>query len=444
MVEIKNEYDVLVIGGGIAGMESSLSLGDAGFEVLLVEKEPSIGGHMIQLSKVFPTTDCAGCITTPKMAATAAHPKITLLTYSEVKSVEKTDRGFRVKILKKPRYVDEDACIGCGRCEQVCPVLVPKEFEYGLIGRKAIYIPFEMAVPKKALIDLDNCIMCGRCERACPKDAINFLDEPKEIEVNVKAIILATGYNLFPPEKKKEYGYTGTLTRIHDNKNPNIIHAMQFERILAPSRPYNALIRPGDGKVPEKIAFVLCTGSRDKSVGNPICSRVCCMYSIKQALLYTSAVPFGEVTIYYMDIRAFGKAFEEFYNMVKDLGVRFVKGKVAKIESRNGNPVVIVENFETGEIEEEEYDMVVLSIGLLSNPECAKKLGLELDEYGFVAQPEISSNPALTNVEGIFVAGTATGPMDIPDTIASADAAVAQCIAYIEEKYQLKPMEVKS
>ncbi len=427
------QYDVVVIGGGIAGIEASLTLGDAGFEVLLVEKEPSIGGHMIQLSKVFPTTDCAGCITTPKMAAAAAHPRIKLLTYSEVKGIEKVGKKFKVKILKKPRYVDEDACIGCGRCEQVCPVLVPKEFEYGLIGRKAIYIPFEMATPKKALIDLENCIMCGRCERACPKDAINFLQEPEEIEVETYAIIIATGFNLFPPEKKVEYGYTGSLKAIQVDGNPNVIHAMQMERLLAPSRPYNAFVRPGDGKVPERVAWVLCTGSRDKSVGNPLCSRVCCMYSIKQALLYTSAVPFGEATIYYMDIRAFGKGFEEFYNMVKELGVNFVRGKVAKIENRNGNPVIIAENTETGELIEEEYDLVVLSVGLLANPEVAKILGVNVDDYGFVSQPEENTNPALTNVEGIFVAGTATCPKDIPDTIAEASAAAAQCMAYLRE-----------
>ncbi len=426
-------YDALVVGGGIAGMEASLTLGDAGFDVLLVEKEPSIGGHMIQLSKVFPTTDCAGCITTPKMAATGKHPKIKLLTYSEVEGIEKTGKKFRVRILKKPRYVDENACIGCGRCEQACPVLIPKEWEYGLIGRKAAYIPFEMATPKKALIDLDNCIMCGRCERACPKEAINFLQEPEEIEVEVKAVIIATGYNLFSPEKKKEYGYTGNLTVIHTSANPNIIHGMQMERLLAPSRPYHALVRPGDGKVPERVAWVLCTGSRDKSVGNPLCSRVCCMYSIKQALLYSSAVPFGEAAIYYMDIRAFGKGFEEFYNMVRELGVEFIKGKVAKIESRNGNPVIIAENTETGEIMEEEYDMVVLAIGLLSNPEAVKALGVELDQYGFVAQPQENSNPAVTDKEGIFVAGTATCPKDIPDTVAEASAAAAQCIAYLEE-----------
>ena len=427
------ECDVVVIGGGIAGMEASLTLGDAGFKVVLVEREPSIGGHMIQLSKVFPTTDCAGCITTPKMAATAAHPNIDLMTYCEVRGIEKVGRKFKVRILKKPRYVEEDACIGCGRCEQVCPVLVPKEFEYGLIGRKAVYIPFEMATPKKALIDLENCIMCGRCERACPKDAINFLQEPKEIEIETYAIIIATGFQLFSPERKVEYSYSGTLKAIGIDGNPNIIHAMQMERLLAPSRPYNAFLRPGDGKVPERVAWVLCTGSRDKSLGNPMCSRVCCMYSIKQALLYSSAVPFGEATIYYMDIRAFGKGFEEFFNMVRELGVNFVRGKVARIESRNGNPVVIVEDTETGDIMEEEYDMVVLSVGLLSNPECAKILGVEVDDYGFVKQTEENSNPALTNVEGIFVAGTATCPKDIPDTIAEASAAAAQCMAYIKE-----------
>ncbi|RLI84969.1 MAG: CoB--CoM heterodisulfide reductase iron-sulfur subunit A family protein, partial [Archaeoglobales archaeon] len=317
--------------------------------------------------------------------------------------------------------------------EQVCPVLVPKEFEYGLIGRKAAYIPFEMATPKKALIDLENCIMCGRCERACPKDAINFLQEPKEIEIETYAIILATGFQLFSPERKAEYSYSGTLKVIDIDGNPNIIHAMQMERLLAPSRPYNAFLRPGDGKVPERVAWVLCTGSRDKSLGNPMCSRVCCMYSIKQALLYSSAVPFGEATIYYMDIRAFGKGFEEFFNMVRELGVNFVRGKVARIESRNGNPVVIVEDTETGDIMEEEYDMVVLSVGLLSNPECAKILGVDVDDYGFVKQTEENSNPALTNVEGIFVAGTATCPKDIPDTIAEASAAAAQCMAYIKE-----------
>ncbi len=419
------EYDVLVIGGGIAGMEASLTLADAGFRVLLVENTPSIGGKMIQLSKVFPTTDCAGCITTPKMAATSKHENITMLTYAEVKKVEKVgERNFVARILKKPRYVDEKKCIGCGRCEQVCPIFLPDEYNYGLVGRKAIYIPFSMASPRIALIDIENCTMCGRCERECPTEAVNFLQEPEELEVRVKSVIIATGFKPFDAALKREYGY---------DRYANVLHALEMERILAPSRPYNAIVRPSDGKIPEKVAFVLCVGSRDKSLGDPICSRVCCMYSIKQAILLSAALPLADFTVYYMDIRAYGKGFEEFYNMAQDMGIRFVKGKVAKLEEReNGNIVVRVENFETGEIEEEEYDMVVLAIGLLANPDVAEVIdGLELDLFSFVNQRK-SASPAETNISGVFVAGCAAGPKDIPDTIAEANAAASQCMAYIK------------
>ncbi len=419
------EYDVLVIGGGIAGMEASLTLADAGFKVLLVESSPSIGGKMIQLSKVFPTTDCAGCITTPKMAATSKHENITMLTYAEVKKVEKVgERNFVARILKKPRYVDEKKCIGCGRCEQVCPIFLPDEYNYGLVGRKAIYIPFSMASPRIALIDIENCTMCGRCERECPTEAVNFLQEPEELEVKVKSVIVATGFKPFNAALKREYGY---------DRYANVLHALEMERILAPSRPYNAIVRPSDGKIPEKVAFVLCVGSRDKSLGNPICSRVCCMYSIKQAILLSAALPLADFTVYYMDIRAYGKGFEEFYNMAQDMGIRFVKGKVARLEEReNGNIVVRVENFETGEIEEEEYDMVVLAIGLLANPDVAEVIdGLELDSFSFVNQRK-SASPAETNISGVFVAGCAAGPKDIPDTIAEANAAASQCMAYIK------------
>ncbi len=421
------ECDVLVIGGGIAGMEASLTLADAGFKVLLVEKSPSIGGKMIQLSKVFPTTDCAGCITTPKMAATSKHENITMMTYAEVKEIKKLgERDFAAKIVKKPRYVDEKKCIGCGRCEQVCPILLPDEYNYGLVGRKAVHIPFSMASPRLALIDFENCTMCGRCERECPTDAIDFLQEPEEVEIRAKAVIIATGFKPFDAALKREYGYTSYA---------NVIHALEMERILAPSRPYNAIIRPSDGKIPEKVAFVLCVGSRDKSLGNPICSRVCCMYSIKQAILLSAALPLADFTVYYMDIRAYGKGFEEFYNMAQDMGIRFVKGKVARLDEReNGNIVVRVENFETGEIEEEEYDMVVLAIGLLANPEIAEVLeGLELDPFRFVTQRK-SANPAETNISGVFVAGCAAGPKDIPDTIAEANAAASQCMAYLAAK----------
>ncbi len=422
-------YDVLVVGGGIAGMESALVLADTGYQVLLVEKSPSIGGKMAQLSKVFPTTDCAGCILSPKMAATSKHPNIKIMTYSEVKEIYKEGEGkFKVKILKRPRYVDEDACIGCQKCEYECPVLVPDEYNFGLVGRKAAYVYFAMASPRIAQIDLENCILCGRCERVCPTDAIDFLQKPEEIEFEVGAVILAPGFKPFDAALKEEYGY---------GKYPNVIHALEMERLLAPSRPYNAVLRPSDGKVPDKVAWILCVGSRDKSLGNPICSRVCCMYSAKQAILFSAAQLLADLTVYYMDIRAFGKGFEEFYNMAEDMGIRFVKGKVAKIEeTENNNLIVKVENFETGEIEEEEYDMVVLAIGLLANSDIVKvfkNVNIELDPYNFINQFDVNANPVLTNVKGVFVAGCASGPKDIPDAIVEADAAASQCIDYLYE-----------
>ncbi|MFP3945518.1 MAG: FAD-dependent oxidoreductase [Archaeoglobaceae archaeon] len=422
-------YDVMVIGGGIAGMEASLTLGDAGYNVLLVEKTPSIGGNMIELSKVFPTLDCAGCITTPKMAATAIHPNVTIMSYCEIQEVYKEEEGkFRIKILKKPWHVDLNACIGCQRCEQVCPVYIPKEYEYGMIGRKAAYVAFEMASPRKALIDLDHCILCGRCERACPTEAIDFLQEPETLEEEVKSVIIATGFRPFDATEKTEFGF---------GKYKNVIHALQMERILAPSRPYSEVLRPSDGKVPDNIAFVLCVGSRDKSLGFPICSRVCCMYTIKQAILFTSDLPLADATIYYMDIRAFGKGFEEFYNMAEDMGLMFKKGRVAKIEEKeNHNLIIRSENIGEGTIEEDEYELVVLAIGLRPNSEIVNVFTnseIEVDELGFFKPAKESTNPVVTKTKGVFVAGCASGPKDIPDTVAEANAAATQCIDYIYE-----------
>jgi heterodisulfide reductase subunit A len=434
--EIKTQdYDVVVIGGGIGGMDTALNLGDMGFKVALVEKQPSIGGKMILLSKVFPTLDCASCISTPKVAAVSHHPNIKLLTYTEVKDISKeSDNKFKVKVTKKARYVHEDMCTGCKQCESKCPVVVPDQFNFGLVGRKAVYIPFSTAVPKVSLIDLDNCVLCGACERVCPTNpkSIDFSQKPEDIELNAKSVVLATGFDLFPAEKIENLTY---------GKSKNVITSMEMERLLAPTRPFNTVLRPSDGKVPDKIAYVLCTGSRDRTVGNPICSQVCCMYSIKQAQLLLGALPLVDITIFYIDIRAFGKGYEEFYQQAKDMDVHFIKGKVAKItEKENGNLIVKYEDIENGgRLSEGEFDMVVLSVGLLSASSSImssmRNLNVTLDNQKYILSPDETLYPARTNLPGIYVAGTASGPKDIPDSVASAGSAASEVAAYIAMNY---------
>ena len=423
--------DTLVIGGGIAGQESSLNLANQGFKVLLVEKDLSLGGKMIQLSKVFPTLDCAACITTPKVSETARHPNITVLTNSEVKAIRRQEDGrFSVSININPRYIDPEACTGCQECEEKCPVVIEDQYQYDLVGRKAIYVPFSIANPRIAAIDIDNCTFCGMCERACPADAIDFLQQPEDISLRVTSVIVATGFRLFEPGKIPQYGF---------GKFKNVVTSIQMERQLVPTRPFNTVLRPGDGKMPDNIAYVLCTGSRDETVGNPICSQVCCMYSIKQAQLLLGALAMADVTIYYLHIRAFGKGFNEFYQQAKDMGVNFIKGKVGRIkEKENGNLVLRYEDIASGMVKEAEHDLVVLSVGMLPNPEVTGFFNngecLELDPYNYIRQADELVNPARTNLKGVFVAGTASGPMDIPDSILSAGAASAEAASYIKQR----------
>ena len=421
-------YDAVVLGGGIAGQEAALNLADSGLGVLLVEKDVSIGGRMIHLSKVFPTLDCAACITTPKVSETARHPNITISTDSEIADIERNpDGSFDGVLIKHPRYVVESACTGCQDCEEVCPVIVDDQYQYGFVGRKAAYVPFSIANPRIATIDIENCILCGACEKACPADAIDFTQTTEKIDVTAGSIIIATGFNLFDPAVIERYGAGGFK---------NVITSMQMERQLVPTRPFNNVLRPGDGKIPDNIAYVLCTGSRDETVGNPICSQVCCMYSIKQGQLLLGALPMADVTIYYLHIRAFGKAFEEFYQQSKSMGVEFVKGKVGTIEEKeNGDLVLRYEDMREGRVKEAEHDLVVLSVGMLANPEAGtffKGGGLEIDEYGYVKQVDRLRNPARTSIDGVFVAGTASGPMDIPDSIASAGAAASESLSYLK------------
>ncbi|MGQ9744852.1 MAG: FAD-dependent oxidoreductase [Dissulfurimicrobium sp.] len=741
------DYDVLVIGAGISGMEAALSLGDMGFKVLLVEKEASIGGKMILLSKVFPTLDCSSCISTPKMAAVANHSNIEIAVYSEVKEILKKDNGsFAVRIEKKPTYVNPAKCTGCAQCESVCTVAIPDQFNSGMIARRAIYIPFPQAVPKKAVIerhgqspcshacpggvkahgycslvragrfdeafhlhmedaplpgslsrlcfapcekrctrgmlegpvqiraikrfmvdryyqnhlepeygppknkinkktavigsgpsgltaayflaksgyevtifepnaeiggilrdavkknylpasvldrdiknitalgvnlitktkiaslktllndggfdaiylaldsagldspetsldfaselslkpdkspevdketlqtsmpnvfagggitadpskiilamahgkraafyidryikgeslnikfddrapsankqevfkrtngkisfkaplefannalitdkearyeanrclDCGGCSECHQCVAVCPAVAISFEMKPEEQEFSVGSILISTGFKLFNPRNKPALGY---------GRFPNVIDAMQMDRLLAPTRPYNAVLRPSDGKTPNNIAFILCTGSRDKTVRNPVCSRVCCMYSAKQAQLIMGALPIAEITIYYMDIRAFGKGYDEFYEQARAMGVHFIKGKVARIEETADQDLILYyeDIEEDSRVKRAVHDLVVLSVGGLPNLDaldCFKgqELGIDPDSF-FIAETDEAIEPGQTTIEGVFVAGTASGVRDIPDNVLHAGAAAAQVAAYLK------------
>lgn len=425
------EYDALVIGAGIAGGEAAINLANTGYKVLLVEKDHSLGGKMILLSKVFPTLDCAACITTPKVSEIARHKNITVFTESEVTHIaKKGDNDFVAQITKKPRYVRVEDCTACQLCEKACPVSVRDEYQFGLIGRKAAFIPFSIANPKAAVIDIENCTLCGACEKACPTHCIDFTMETEYYELHAKTVILATGFNLFDPLEIPRFGY---------GQYKNVITSMQMEREIAPTRPYNTILRPGDGKVPDRIAYVLCTGSRDNTVGNPICSQICCMYSMKQAQLLMGALPMADITIYYIDIRAYGKGFEEFYQQAEGMGVNFVKGKIGKItEKENGNLILRYEDIAEGVVKEAEHDMVVLSVGVKSNPSVGKIFdgnSLKLDPLQFVAQKDLLGSPAKTSIDGVFVAGTASGPMDIPDSILSAGSASSEAISYLT-RYQ--------
>ncbi|MCK4871671.1 MAG: CoB--CoM heterodisulfide reductase iron-sulfur subunit A family protein [Phycisphaerales bacterium] len=424
MQQGKIATDALVIGGGIAGLQAALDLADQGFRVLIVEREPSIGGKMIALSKVFPTLDCSSCICTPRMAAAAHHENISILTYCEVQQVDPAGDGFTARILKKPRYVDEVVCTGCRLCEYACPVNVAHEFEGELVARKAIYVPFSNAIPQVAMVDLDNCLLCGRCEKECPPGAIDFFQEPEEVTVEAGTVIIATGFEMTHMEAKPEYG----LGRLR-----NVLNPLQVERLLAPHGPYGRVLRPSDGKVPDTIAYIQCAGSRDHTLGVPYCSRVCCMYAIKQAMLLSGSLPLVEVTIYYMDIRAFGKGFEQFYQNAKAMGIEFVKAKVAKItEDEQQNPVVRIEVIEEdGRVEERAHDMVVLSLGIVPAGHADGVLPASRAEDGFFLAAEPKLAPCRTDHEGVFVAGTAAGPKDIPDSIVEGGAAALEAAAHL-------------
>ena len=436
------EKRALVIGAGIAGIQAALDIADAGHEVILLEREPTIGGRMAQLDKTFPTLDCSQCILTPKMVDAAKHPNITLYTWSELEKVAGYIGNFTVTIRRKARGVDETLCTGCGVCQSKCPVKVPSEFDEGMGMRKAIYSPFPQAVPNRPVMDRANCTFfktgkCKICERFCEANAIRFDQEDSLIEVKVGAIVTATGFDLFKVEKYGEYGY---------GLYPDVINSLQFERLVNASGPTDGKIKkPSDHEIPKSVAFVLCVGSRDEQKGTTYCSRACCMYSIKHAIQFRDKVKDGRAYVFYMDIRTPGKSYEEFYKRAAvDYGVEFIRGRPSKIFSRNGKLVLKAEDTLLGRPIEVEVEMVVLAPAMLARNDAAKiaqTMSISYDGYGFLNEAHPKLRPVETNTAGIFLAGVCQGPKDIPDTVAQASAAASKVIGLLShEQMATEPM----
>ena len=417
----------LVIGAGIAGITASIDLGNAGYEVLLVDRLPSIGGRMLQLSETFPTLDCAQCTLTPKTVETGQHPNIQLVTYSEIESVKGEAGNFLVKIRRKAAYVDWAKCTGCGLCQEKCPSKVPSEFERGIGFGKAIYTLTPQAVPNKPVINREVCRYytrgkCRVCEKVCPAGAIDYEQEDTFIEERVGAIVVATGFDLYPKEEIGEYGYGDV---------PDVIDGLAFERLNSASGPTAGEIqRPSDGRIPKEVVFIQCVASRDPERYLPYCSRACCMYTAKHARLYKHKVHDGRAYVFYMDIRSMGKGYEEFIQQgMEEEGILYLRGRVSRLFRDNDHVVVWGADTLTGRKVEITADMVVLATAMIQSrgiKELADKLGIKADEYGFLTEAQWKLYPVETGVEGIYLAGCAQGPKDIADTVAQGNAAASK------------------
>lgn len=413
---------VVVIGGGIAGIQACLDIAEMGYEVHLVERTPSIGGRMAQLDKTFPTNDCSLCILSPKMIMCAGHENIKLHTYSEIQSVGGEFPRFKVRIREKARHIAINRCTGCGDCVTKCPVKVPNEFEEGLSTRKAIYLPFPQAVPRKVTIDAVHCRMitekkCGVCKKVCQAGAIDYDQKDALVDIVAAAIVVTTGFDLFDASALRQYGLGACK---------DVVTSLQLERILSAAGPTGGhLVRPSDGKEPKKLAFVQCVGSRDAKMFQ-YCSSVCCMYATKESILVREHVPDVESTIFYMDMRATGKGFQEFVNRAeKQYGVRYMRSRPASVQPAHGESGVLVTYEMVGGItgqKTEEFDMLILCPALVpsrGSEELSGLLKIELDKDKFASTPSWK-NPIDSTRRGVLVCGFAAEPMDIPDSVAQA------------------------
>lgn len=451
----------LVIGGGVAGIQAAIDIAEAGYEVVLVERSPSIGGKMSQLSETFPTLDCSQCILTPKMVDVARRKNVTIYTYAELEELKGFVGNFTASIRLKARSVDLQKCIACGYCWQKCPVKkIPSEFDMGLSSRTAIYIPFPQAVPAKPVIDRENCLWftkqkCRVCEKVCPTQAIDYSQTDRMVEEKVGAIIVATGYDLYDftrrengneklsTKKLKGYGEYGY------GKYKDVISGLQFERLLSASGPTEGkVLRPSDGKPARSVVFVACVGSRDPQKGLPYCSKICCMYSIKHMILFKHKVHNGSAYYFYMDIRAGGKDYEEFARRaVEEEGGLFIRGRISRIYPRDGQLVVQATDTLAGTQVEVMADLVVLATAIVPQPtaiQLAQKLNIAYNPYGFYQEAHPKLRPVETAKAGIFLAGACNGPKDIPESVAMASGAAAKVLAlFSKEQLESSPITAR-
>lgn len=442
----------LVIGGGIAGIQAALDIADAGHEVILVEREPSIGGHMAQLSETFPTLDCSQCIMTPKMVDVANHPKIRLHTYSEIELVEGYIGNFQVTIKKKARSVHEDKCTGCGVCMTKCPQKkIPNKFDQNIGMRTAIYVPFPQAVPNTPVIDRENCTMfktgkCGVCQKVCGPGAVDFEQEDSLIVEAVGAIVVATGFDLYSITEKPKGSSIKGYGEFGHGKIPDVIDGMTFERLASASGPTGGkILRPSDGKEPKQIVFIQCIGSRAREKGISYCSKVCCMYTAKHTMLYHHKVHDGQAYVFFMDARTPGKSYDEFWRRsIEEEEAVYIRGMVSRLYQKGDKIVVMGSDIAVGVQVEIEADMVVLATAVMPQKGAdllAQKLGISYDKYHFYSEAHAKLRPVECATAGIFLAGACQGPKDIPETVSQASAAAAKVMTlFSKDRLEREPI----